>query len=421
MLIDCRILHVCLSILLLMVLTLAPDALAAKKSKQKAKSAAREGLEKAITVTGTGGTRNDAIQDALRNAVERATGVFVYSVSEVKNFQLEKDKIIAASRGFVKDYAVMDERKYDGVYILTATVTVNDEAIKSILRENVKAMTYDDVIKDYLLVTQMQERLRKFAGMLQELSSRPLSERFIVENAGYDIKSVGLEKVSVFMKVRISANPFFWDTYFRVLEQVSDCSNRENMVISSGKRKFCIHKDLYRYTIQPFISHIEYYPDGIQKCRREKEWHGQFWKWADVCTKEVPWLVGAVYSNVISRDCFLYAGIAGTPGREEVHPIPSTGLKRLEWNFSCRGNKFSEEITTRGKIVEIPLMLSNSEDVRNLHAMKFKFRGLKLYPGRKDENWEVPSGKIVSWKDDYSIWELYRYNRYYTHEWIIIE
>jgi hypothetical protein len=66
-------------------------------------------------------------------------------------------------------------------------------------------------------------------------------------------------------------------------------------------------------------------------------------------------------------------------------------------------------------------MLSNSEDVRNLHAMKFKFRGLKLYPGRKDEIREVPSGKIVSWKDDYSIWELYRYNEYYNHEWIIIE
>src|SRR3989338_7274939 len=83
-----------------------------------------------VSIIGRGTTKEDAIQDALRNAVEKATGVFVYSTTDVENFQLVKDKIVTASRGYVKDYKITEDKKYEDIIILTVNVTVNDEAIK---------------------------------------------------------------------------------------------------------------------------------------------------------------------------------------------------------------------------------------------------------------------------------------------------
>jgi ribosomal protein L16/L10AE len=64
-----------------LALLLAPrTGLAAGKGKASPKAASVRTLEKAVTVTGVGSDREEALRDALRSAIERATGVFVCSV-----------------------------------------------------------------------------------------------------------------------------------------------------------------------------------------------------------------------------------------------------------------------------------------------------------------------------------------------------
>jgi hypothetical protein len=215
-----------------------------------------------VTITGKGATREDAVNDALRTAVEKAAGVFVYSLSETKNFSLVNDKIVSASRGYVKDYRIVSEVMQEGVLFLTVAVSVDSEAIKSRLRNDIMAVTYDDILKDYHAVKQEQISLHKIADILKTLSTRPLNELYIVDYTGYEIKNVGMNAATVGIKFKIRLNPFFWDTYYNVLvlgESVNDAS-----AICTGYKltsflgdyylrgtTFHLHSDLTGYVLRP--------------------------------------------------------------------------------------------------------------------------------------------------------------------------
>ncbi len=170
-----------------------------------------------VTITGKGATREEAVNDALKTAVEKAAGVFVYSLSETKNFSLVNDKIISASRGYVKDYSIVSEVMQEGVIFLTLAVSVDSEAIKTRFHNDIKAVTYDDILKDYHAVRNEQISLHKIADILKTLSARPLNELYIVDYTGYEIKNVGMNTATVGIKFKVRLNPFFWDTYYNVL------------------------------------------------------------------------------------------------------------------------------------------------------------------------------------------------------------
>jgi len=55
--------------------------------------------------------RDDALQDALRNAVEQVVGTLVSSQTLVENFQTVEDNIYTKSRGYIRNYTVVSEGK----------------------------------------------------------------------------------------------------------------------------------------------------------------------------------------------------------------------------------------------------------------------------------------------------------------------
>ena len=84
-----------------------------------------------VTVTGRSAmpgeiARDEAIRDALRNAVEQAAGVFIQSQSETQNYQLLYDVILSRARGFVRSYDVLEEGRNPetGVYSVTIKAVV---------------------------------------------------------------------------------------------------------------------------------------------------------------------------------------------------------------------------------------------------------------------------------------------------------
>lgn len=68
----------------------------------------------ALVVNGTGKTKDEAIQNALRSAIEQAYGTFVSSNTEVLNDELVKDDIVTVSFGNIANYKELSSSQLTG-------------------------------------------------------------------------------------------------------------------------------------------------------------------------------------------------------------------------------------------------------------------------------------------------------------------
>jgi copper chaperone CopZ len=82
---------------------------------------------KDLTVTGAGMTEEEALKDALRKAVEQGAGTYISSQSEVKDFALVRDTVLARAAGFVQEKEILSTRK-----LLDGTVEVKVRAVVSV-------------------------------------------------------------------------------------------------------------------------------------------------------------------------------------------------------------------------------------------------------------------------------------------------
>ena len=57
-----------------------------------------------LTVSSDGPTKDDAVKNALRTAIEQAYGAFVSANATILNDELVKDEIVTVSNGSIKDY-----------------------------------------------------------------------------------------------------------------------------------------------------------------------------------------------------------------------------------------------------------------------------------------------------------------------------
>jgi hypothetical protein len=75
--------------------------------------------------------RDNAIQDALRKAVEQAVGTMVSSETLVENFQVVKDNIYNKSAGYVKEYKVVKESPGKDLHTVTISAVVGTGDLKN--------------------------------------------------------------------------------------------------------------------------------------------------------------------------------------------------------------------------------------------------------------------------------------------------
>jgi hypothetical protein len=102
-----------------------------------------------ILANDLGAARDQAIEDAMRKAVEQALGTYIKSETLVENFQLVEDRILSWSAGYVKKYEILSEKKAQmDSYEVQMRATVNlselrndDGALAALLeRENPRVM-----------------------------------------------------------------------------------------------------------------------------------------------------------------------------------------------------------------------------------------------------------------------------------------
>lgn len=82
--------------------------------------------EVTLVVTGEGTNKEDAIQNALRSAVEQAFGVFVSANTEVLNDEIIRDEVATVSSGNIKSYSEMSYfENPSGLKMITLNATVS--------------------------------------------------------------------------------------------------------------------------------------------------------------------------------------------------------------------------------------------------------------------------------------------------------
>ncbi|MGC9454608.1 MAG: hypothetical protein ACP5HU_07060 [Phycisphaerae bacterium] len=84
-----------------------------------------------VIITGQGMDKAEAVRDAQRRAVERAAGTYVFSESQVEDFTLVRDTILARSAGYVHSYDIISEETApDGIVSVKCRVVVSIQGIE---------------------------------------------------------------------------------------------------------------------------------------------------------------------------------------------------------------------------------------------------------------------------------------------------
>jgi hypothetical protein len=111
-----------LGVLILIVIIPAGFALAENAS-----------VKEIVTIGMAGGkspqARDMAINDALRNAVERGVETYITSETTVEEMTLVEDRMYSESRGYIKRYEILEEGVKDGAYHVKISAVVKMERL----------------------------------------------------------------------------------------------------------------------------------------------------------------------------------------------------------------------------------------------------------------------------------------------------
>lgn len=97
----------------------------ASGEQSDAKQARETGKDVQLLVTGDGKTKDDAVQSALRSAIEQAFGTFVSSNTQILNDELVRDEIATVSSGNIKKYEILSENEHAGGWTVNIKTTVS--------------------------------------------------------------------------------------------------------------------------------------------------------------------------------------------------------------------------------------------------------------------------------------------------------
>ncbi len=76
-------------------------------------------------------SRDNAVNDALRKAVEQAVGLMLSSETLVESGQMVRDSIYSKTQGYIKQYKIIKEQPSQGVYLVTVSAVIGVSELKN--------------------------------------------------------------------------------------------------------------------------------------------------------------------------------------------------------------------------------------------------------------------------------------------------
>ena len=174
-----------------------------------------------VTASGSGVSPDDAVQSALRAAVERAAGAYIYTETSVQDSALLSDTILSVSKSLVNRYSVVSSSFHDGLHHATIKADISASDIKPFLVAS-KLPTIDESLKNYHVVKNRMNRLLQANDILQKFHSKPASAVYDVQFLDYEVLSIGTKSVKLRLNYVVSLNRFYWDEFFSFMNQITE-------------------------------------------------------------------------------------------------------------------------------------------------------------------------------------------------------
>jgi len=133
-----------------------------------------------------------ALARALREAVRQGAGVDVLSETKVENFQMESDKVMTSSFGYVKEYKLVSQEYKDGIYTVKIKAKVGEKtpgmdnvmALRLLVR---RAESPRVMIECDEKISGVEDKTPLCAGILDEMAKKTGLETF--DKATVDTKN----------------------------------------------------------------------------------------------------------------------------------------------------------------------------------------------------------------------------------------
>ena len=183
-----------------------------------------------LVATGKGVTKDDAKQNALRNAIEQAFGAFISSKTELLNDSLVKDEIVSISNGNINKYEIISEIAIPpNGYSVSLNASVSVTQLTSFCES--KGITAE--LKGGLFAANMkQKKLNESAELVAVSSLCDVSWELLSKSIDYSIKIGGSpqlvdkenQKYSVSMLIEAKTNQnknVFYDHFKNTLLKLS--------------------------------------------------------------------------------------------------------------------------------------------------------------------------------------------------------
>lgn len=77
--------------------------------------------------------REEARRQAYRDALEKGLGAYVQGITEMKDFEVIRDKVFSQAQGIVTSFTVLSEREEDGILTIEADCVVATGALDGVL------------------------------------------------------------------------------------------------------------------------------------------------------------------------------------------------------------------------------------------------------------------------------------------------
>lgn len=197
-----------------------------------------------LVCVGEGATKNEALSNALRYAVEQTYGTFVSSQSIVINDELVSDETSSISTGQIVKYEELSSSENNGMTKVTvnATVSVN-ELINYAKNKGEECELAGNVFgANYRLFQFNKENEQKaFENLCKELNSlRPFYDYSLdVSNpvAAKDNNGFAMVKMSVKVFAKEKAR-YFYDVFKRTLIAISNSRAEMESFINDGQKVY---------------------------------------------------------------------------------------------------------------------------------------------------------------------------------------
>jgi len=226
-----------------------------------------------VTVVGYGPSKEKAVQNALRSAIEMAFGAFISAKTEIINDELMADEITSVASGNIQSYSVLNESvSNDNLWAVNAKVEVSIGK----LTEFVQAKGISVEVKGELFAMNIKQKMLNEEGEIKSLTNmfeilhNEMQRAFDYEIEIGEFKSLGQDwEVSITVNAIANKNMIFCEEFlYNTLSSISLTEQEVAEYLAMNKPIFftgIISSKLPQYSIAIFPEYYKY-------TSRERAW-----------------------------------------------------------------------------------------------------------------------------------------------------